>query len=161
MLTLDKTKLKYLLVISIAGGILSGVLSLTISSLVPKQLHEMTTFFAILLFVLIEESSKIIAIWSILRSFSLFKIISPTQTIFLATLVGFGFGLFEFFLILLGSQISINALNPMMVHLGTAIFQGIAFAFIIKNNVFSASFFFILSLAFHLCYNMFVVLKLI
>lgn len=140
---------------------MSGIFSLTISTLLPRHLHEMTTFFAIILFVVIEEFSKVVAAWSILRSFSLIRVISPVQVIFLAMLVGFGFGLFEFFLILLGSQISINAFNPMMVHLGTAFFQGIAFVFIIKHKILLGSMFLLLSLAFHLCYNMFVMLKLI
>jgi hypothetical protein len=146
-------------VISVAGGILSGVASLAFSSVLPQQLHDSTRIASIAIFVLIEECAKIIAVWAILKSFSLREVISAVQLITLSLLVGFGFGLFEFFLILLGADVSINALKPMFIHLATGLFIGIAFYLLIIKLRYLSVIFFMLSLAIHLCYNAFVAMK--
>ncbi len=159
---MNKINSTYLAILFVSGGILSGIASLALSALLPQSFIEFKTVSVLFVLVCVEEAAKFLAIWLILKSYSLFDIFALRHFVTCSLAAGFGFGLFELFLILLSStSLSFEMIKPLLVHLATALLYGFGFYFFLKTR----TFFFaisalILSIALHLWYNVVVATQL-
>ncbi|MEA1926081.1 MAG: hypothetical protein U9M90_02440 [Patescibacteria group bacterium] len=159
---MNKLNSTYLAILFVSGGILSGIASLALSALLPQSFIESKTVSAFFILVLVEEAAKFLAIWLILKSYSLFEIFTLRHFATCSLATGFGFGLFELFLILLSStSLSLEMVRPLLVHLATALLYGFGFYLFLKTRTFFVAIIaLILSIALHLWYNAVVIARL-